>query len=142
MSGPLTLRELRAWAEAAPRGATVPVDALAEMLADFKDETWTRVQVEGPSEPVAPSWRERLWTCPAETRLGIHELSQALNKPKSWIYRRTSAKAGDRLPHRKLGGELLFTAGEIRAWLREHEAVIQAGPMESTAAERQLRAVR
>ncbi len=141
MSGPLTLRELRAWAEAAPRGATVPVASLAEMLADLEDGTWTRGQGEGPSEPAAQTWRERLWTVPAETRLGVYELSEALGRPRSWIYRRTSVKAEGRLPHRKLGGELLFTAGEIRAWLREHESVIEAGPMESTSAERRLRAM-
>jgi predicted DNA-binding transcriptional regulator AlpA len=120
----------------------VPVASLAEMLGGLEDETGTRMLApEGPSETVALSWRERLWTVPAETRLGVHELTQALGRPKSWIYRRTSAKADGRLPHRKLGGELLFTAGEIRAWLREHEEVIEAGPMESAAAERRLKAM-
>ncbi len=140
MSGLLTLRELRAWAEAAPRGATVPVASLAEMLGGLEDETGTRMLApEGPSETVALSWRERLWTVPAETRLGVHELSEALNRPRSWIYRRTGEKAEDRIPHRKRGGELVFAAGEVRAWLRADEEIIAAGPMESTPAERRLK---
>jgi len=142
VSGPLTLRELRAWAEAAPRGATVPVDALAELLSGLEDETNPVIPgPQGSPEPVSRTWRERLWIVPAETRIGVHELAEALKRPRSWIYRRTSAKADGRLPHRKLGGELLFTAGEIRAWLREHEEVIEAGPMESAAAERRLKAM-
>jgi hypothetical protein len=96
---------------------------------------------EGPPEPVVQTWRERLWTVPAETRLGVHELAEALNRPKSWIYRRTGVKAEGRIPHRKQGGELVFAAGEVRAWLRSHEEIIEAGPMESTPAERRLRAM-
>jgi predicted DNA-binding transcriptional regulator AlpA len=120
----------------------VPVASLVELLSDLEAESVRRRTIpEEPSEPVVQTWCERLWTCPAETRLGVHELSEALGRPKSWIYRRTSAKAEGRLPHRKLGGELLFTAGEIRAWLREHEEVIEAGPMESAAAERRLKAM-
>ncbi len=140
MSGPQTLRELRAWAEAAPRGATVPVDALAEMLGGLEDETGTRMPApERSPEPVVQTWRERLWTVPAETRLGAAELAEALNRPRSWIYRRTSAKAEGRLPHRKLGGELLFLAGEVRTWCRDNEETMYA--MASTPAERRLRAM-
>ncbi len=142
MSGPQTLRELRAWAEAAPRGATVPVASLAELLADLEDETGPSGPGPGePSEPVSRSWRERIWDCPSGTRLGVCELSEALGRPPSWIYRRTGPQSTDRLPHRKLSGSLTFTAGELRAWLREHEEVIEAGPYESTSAERRLRAM-
>ncbi len=136
----MTLKELRQWAEAAPRGATVPVASLAELLADLEAEGARSTPVE-PSKP-AQTWRERLWTVPAETRLGVHELAEALSKPKSWIYRRTGPQSTARLPHRKQGSELVFVTGEVRHWLRSHEDVIEAGPMESTSAERQLRAVR
>lgn len=142
VSGPQTLSELRRWAAKAPPGTSIPVASLAELLGGLEDESALRsAALEEQSEPVSRTWRERLWTCPAETRLGVHELSEALNRPKSWIYRRTGEKAEDRLPHRKLGAELLFTAGEIRAWLREHEEAIEAGPYESTSAERRLKAM-
>ncbi len=137
-----TLADMVRWCSEAPLGTLLDAGALAEMLSGLEAETVRRRTLsEEPSEPVARTWRERLWTCPAETRLGVHELAEALNRPRSWIYRRTSAKAECRLPHRKLGGELLFTAGEIRAWLREHEEVVEAGPMESTSAERRLKAM-
>ncbi len=137
----MTVAELRRWAARAPPGTSIPVASLAELLGGLEDETNPVTGPQGSPETVSRTWRERLWTVPAETRLGVHELAEALNRPRSWIYRRTSAKADGRLPHRKLGGELLFTAGEIRAWLREHEEVIEAGPMESTSVERRLKAM-
>ena len=47
------------------------------------------------------------------------------------------------IPHRKLDGTLLFTAGELRAWIRDREAVLVAGRSESTASGRsgQLHAI-
>lgn len=75
----------------------------------------------------ATTWREKLWTVPTETRLGLVELCEALGRPKSWVYRRTSAKSGLPLvPHRKLDGALTFVAGEIRAWLATEEEIIHA----------------
>ena len=137
----MTLEELQRWAASAPPGTSIPVASLAELLGGLEDETGPRSVPEEPSEPVSRTWRERLWTVPAETRLGVHELAEALNRPKSWIYRRTGEKAEDRIPHRKQGGELVFAAGEVRAWLRADEEIIAAGPMESTAAERRLKAM-
>jgi hypothetical protein len=68
-----------------------------------------------PAEPPAATWRERLWTAPAETRLGLKELSEAIGRPKSWIYKRTSQKGGlEQIPHRRLDGVLIFLAGEVR----------------------------
>lgn len=84
-------------------------------------------------EPVEPtSWGERLWTVPAETRLGVQELSEALDRPKSFVYKATSS---DEIPHRKMSGSLVFVAGEIRGWIRETEEVEVAG---SEARERLL----
>lgn len=58
----------------------------------------------------------------------MSELAEAIGRPRSWVYRHTSTTSGcPVLPHRKLDGELLFTAGEIRAWLRDHEVVMQYG---------------
>ena len=88
-------------------------------------------------QELEPTWREKLWTAPAEVRIGTQEVAEALGKPVSWVYRHTSGKSGyTLLPYRKLNGELLFVVGEIRAWVRDHEQVGHAGRMDSTAAER------
>lgn len=72
-----------------------------------------------PGEPM--SWRERLWACHAETRLGVEELCEALGRSKAFVYRHTRAKT---IPHRRLDGELVFVAGEIRAWLSDQEETV------------------
>jgi predicted DNA-binding transcriptional regulator AlpA len=84
----------------------------------------------GPAPAPDPlTWRERLWTVPAETRIGVRELMEATGRSRDWIYRGTSPKAGDdRIPHRKLDGELVFQVGELREWLRSREDVIHTSP--------------
>jgi predicted DNA-binding transcriptional regulator AlpA len=67
-----------------------------------------------------PSWRERLWDCPADTRLGVLEICEALGRSKAFVYRLTRTKD---IPHRKLDGELVFRAGDIRAWVQQREDV-------------------
>ena len=78
--------------------------------------------------PIAPTWRERLWTAPPETRLGVRELCEATGRPRSWVYR-AIRRNGDRppCPHAKLDGTLTFTAGPLRQWLREREEVVVPG---------------
>lgn len=129
----MSLADLRRWAtEAAALHAMVPASKLAELLEAIEDPA------PEPSEKFTEgwpaSWRERLWSVPAETRLGVAEVAEALGgKPKSYVYARTGPKAEDPLPHRKLDGSLVFTAGELRAWIRDHEEVIHAGPYLSVA---------
>lgn len=129
-----TLRDLREWLASAPPGTTLPAAAVLELIdSELPDHSAGNT---APALP-DPSWRERLWTAPAETRIGARELLEATGKKKSWMYRHTSRKSGlPLLPHRKLDGELVFVVGEVRAWLREHEEIIEAGPMDSTTAER------
>jgi hypothetical protein len=96
-------------------------------------ETLAGIVPESPSEPsTAPAeatWRERLWSVSPDVRLGVPEAAEAFGRPVSWVYRHTSAKSGlELLPHRRLDGELVFLAGELRAWIREHEEVVQRGP--------------
>jgi hypothetical protein len=111
-----SLAELRSWLETAPPGTLVPAAELARALAG------PTADVRSPTVATEVSWRERLWTVPPETRLGIVELGQALGRPKSWVYRHTGPHApGVRIPHRKLDGELVFVAGEICAWVRANE---------------------
>ena len=73
----------------------------------------------------AGTWRERLWTVPDDTRLGVRELAEALGRPRSWVYRHTSKRSGlPLLPHRRLDGDLMFVAREIRDWVQTHEDVV------------------
>ena len=120
------------------------LSTLAKALSDGAD-TLRQVAREVEAQPrdpeVAPAsveltWRERLWICPAETRIGVDELAEALGRSRSWVYKRTQASAGDdMLPCRRLQGELAFRVGEVRSWLSRHEVVISALPMEETTAE-------
>ena len=133
-----TVAELRRWAREAPGGTLIPAGMLAELL-DELEEPGPAPSADVFTSPV--SWRERLWTVPAETRLGVAEVAEALGRPKSYVYARTGPSAEDPIPHRKLEGAVVVTAGELRAWIRSHEHVVAAGPMESAPGERVLRSV-
>ena len=120
MGRPDPLAALLEWLRSAPPGTTIPAASLAETLASV-----TTAAPTAPPEPLTHTWREKLWLVPAETRLGVREAAEAIGRPVSWVYRRTgegSVKAP--LPHRKLDGELVFTAGDLRAWLKGHETMI------------------
>lgn len=92
---------------------------LARALADVLAEV---LRAGSRAEPaIQVGWRERLWTCPADTRLGVVELSEALGRSKALVYRLTRM---GQVPHRKLDGELVFRAGDIRAWLAQREDVV------------------
>ena len=81
----------------------------------------------GPREAEVTTWRERLWTVPPETRLGVRELTEATGRSRDWVYRHTAASTTRaRLPHRKLDGQIVFAAGEVRAWLRDTELVVES----------------
>lgn len=81
----------------------------------------TTQRTDAPTNVTAPpSWRERLWDCPADTRLGVLEICEALGRSKAFVYRLTRTKD---IPHRKLDGELVFRAGDIRAWVQQREDV-------------------
>jgi len=124
----------RAVLDGLPDAALVPIPWVRGLLEDSEPE---------PAEPIEPqedrgepSWRVRLWEVPSETRLGVAEVAEALGRPPSYIYARTGPKAEDRIPHRKMDGTLLFTAGELRAWIRSHEVEVVGGPMEAPCAPR------
>ena len=123
---------LRAIVGPLPPGAavTLPADTLRAWLAEECEEP-TTLEPERAVPP--PSWRALLWTVDPETRIGRVELLEAVGRPASWLYRHTGPKAEVRIPHRKLDGELIFLVGEVRAWLREHEEVVEAGLMLDSA---------
>jgi len=117
---------LQAIVDPLPPGAavTLPVDTLRAWLT----EEWEPIALE-PGPAVQQSWRLLLWTADPETRIGRTELLEAVGRPASWLYRHTGPKSGDRIPHRKLDGELTFVVGEVRRWLRDREDIVIAGPM-------------
>lgn len=89
------------------------------------------VHREGTPAPAAAAadWRERIWTCADDVRLGVRELAEAVGKSKAWVYRHTSQKSGyGIIPHRKLDGELLFRAGDVRRWLEAYERGERVAP--------------
>lgn len=129
-----TPRDLLAWLAAAPEGTAIPAAALHRMLRDCLDGGEPEAPV--PTAEV-PTWRTRLWTVPAETRLTLPEAAEALGKSRSWLYKRTGPKSRERLPCRRLDGELVFVAGELRRWIADHELVIEPGrPERPTLARR------
>jgi len=117
------LRQLVDWLGAAPSGTSVPAAALVDLLTPLLATRPTVVQ--DTPQALSTSWRERLWVVPPETRLGVGDVAESVGRPKSWVYRRTG-KLGSKapLPHRRLDGELVFVAGEIRTWLAQHETVM------------------
>lgn len=127
------------WASSAPVGTRVDVGTLVPLLRAAVDSNPT-----AHAEPVAElPWTALLWTIPAETRLNVDEAAEAFGHARSWVYKRTSAKAlkesgATPLPHRVLEGSLVFTAGELRTWIRETEESVHELPMESTPAELRL----
>ena len=72
------LRSLLDWLRNALPGTSVPAAAIADRLAELVDES-----DEMPVETSEPTWREKLWTVPSETRIGSRELLEALGRPAS-----------------------------------------------------------
>jgi predicted DNA-binding transcriptional regulator AlpA len=77
----------------------------------------------GAQAPTATGWRERLWTCDPQTRLYLDEVADGIGKSRPAV-RALIKRRG--LPVRKRGGELVFLAGEVRAWLEGQETVLVA----------------
>lgn len=119
----MTELELREWLTRAPAGTLVPAELVAQAISFDRSR-----EAEASGNQHAGSWRERLWLVPADTRLGVAELLEALGRTKSWLYRHTGPNSpGARIPHRKLEGELVFLAGEVRQWLVDTETVLVRG---------------
>lgn len=132
-TGPFaTVAEFLGWCRQAPRGTRLDAAEVADILARVAQESREAPERPGnqPDGSEAWTWRERLWTVPSETRLGVAELAEALGRPKSYVYARTGPSAETPLPHRKLDGTVIFTAGEVRAWIREQEVEVLGGPMD------------
>lgn len=127
----MSLREhIEAAAAALPDGASIllPVAALREWLAEDPAPVTRAVGLAEPS-----GWREKLWTVPADTRLGVRELAEALDRSPDWCYRAVSRKAAaergrDPLPCSKLDGALTFEAASVRQWITASERIVNGIP--------------
>jgi hypothetical protein len=113
-------------------GPSIAIDVLRFVADELERSLDSKDRIpEAVSDPTRDSralcWRERLWVVPPETRLGVAEVVEATGRSRDWVYRHTSAAgAARRLPHRKLEGELVFTAGELRDWIRGAEITISS----------------
>jgi hypothetical protein len=136
-----TVEELTAWLRAAPAGTMVPASSLVDLLENVETPRDESVEPTAPDPSTSWTWREKLWDVPAETRLGVAEVAEALGRPRSYVYARTGPAASDPLPHRKIDGSVVIAAGELRTWIRDHEEVIYGCAMESPRHERGLHAV-
>jgi len=72
-----SLGELHAWLQGSPPGTLVDARALAQALAASVPEAGRPT-----ATPLPTSWRERLWLVPADTRLGVAELLEALGRTR------------------------------------------------------------
>lgn len=118
-----SLHDLLAWLRAAPEGTMISASAAIGLLEALPMPP-EPVQCTH-SEPGESPWSAMLWLAPAETRLGVPELLEATGRSKSWLYRHTGRNGGcSRIPHRKMDGELVFLAGEVREWLQTHEEIV------------------
>lgn len=114
-----------------PPSATVNVHDVAALIREA-----VRTVPEPPPRTGPLTWREMLWTVPAETRLSLPEVCEALGRSRSWVARRLTTPASERpipIPHRRLDGVLSFVAGEVRAWLAQVETIGQAGTLDTRA---------
>jgi predicted DNA-binding transcriptional regulator AlpA len=121
----LRLADIRRWLTEAPPGTLVPAHELLGMLDEESGSGVDIVPVMA-GETVPTGWRERLWIVPPDTRLGVREVAEATGRSRNWVYRHTArGGSGARLPHRRLDGALVFTAGEVRTWLSETERIVE-----------------
>ena len=84
----MTVADLLAALRQMPPGTMVPAAEMAARLEGMSP-TGNTTPGNGPE----PTWRERLWTAPPETRIGRRELLDALGRSQNWLYRHTGAKA-------------------------------------------------
>lgn len=117
----MTLAQFSEWLAAAPAGTMLDAAAVRATLEQCASVDRAAVPI---TPPLRMSWRERLWMVPPETRLGLREACEALDRSEKWLRIRLRTGGDGRIPHRKLDGELQFLAGELRDWLNTHEHII------------------
>lgn len=133
--GPRSLVDLLTWCEMAPAGLQVSATWLAEQLRailDAEEMGDTPVPDDTHRAPVSaePTWRERIWTVPDETRLTVDECAEALGRSRAWLYARGQELG---IPYRLEGAggaqRRVYLAGELRDWVRRREMVVVPGSL-------------
>lgn len=125
LDGMASLADVLAWLKAAPAGTMVSATALADTLACYIDHPSLQPLALVNDGAEAPTWRERLWVVPGETRLTVPEVAEAIGRSKNFVYRHTSGRNGlSVIPHTKLGSILVFRAEEVRAWIADQESLV------------------
>ena len=99
--------------------AEVTASLLSALEAKGREHATTRPAESSPREP---SWRERLWTVPPETRLTQKEMLEAFDRGRTWL--NTDAKDLDpKIPYRVELGRPVYLAGELRDWIKSQSVV-------------------
>ena len=70
------------WASSAPVGTRVAAEALVPLLREALD---AKPVEPSNAAPVELPWTALLWIAPAEARLGVHEVCEALGRSSSWL---------------------------------------------------------
>jgi excisionase family DNA binding protein len=71
---------------------------------------------------VIPETGPVTYSFPAPDRLlDVKEAAVLLNVPESWIYQHVRTRAEDKLPHKKLGKYIRFSAQALTQWLEARQ---------------------
>ena len=109
-----SITALKQWLQTAPKGTTVDTRALLEIVNALPQEL--------PAEARSIETPVVTWQVPHQTRLRVPEVAEALGRPVSFVYRHTSTRSGySTIPHRRLDGELVFVADDVREWIKCNE---------------------
>ncbi len=75
-----TLAALLDWLGSAPSGTSIDAAALRDTLSALApiEAPAPSSTAQSAADATAPTWRERLWVAPAETRMGVRDVAEAL----------------------------------------------------------------
>lgn len=137
-----SLEQLVRWCQLAPEETRLNVRRVGKLIQYLKE--FESVPLDGRTdgsgdregeEMVPKSWHERIWTAHSDIRLDVEQVAEAVNRPKSYIYKQVSE---GNIPHRKDGGVLVFRVGEIRQWIEDREVIQRSGPTAPPRPKRRL----
>ena len=95
-----------------------------DLYSKFGAQPSTEAEDESPA-PTVFGWRERIWTCPAETQLSVAEFGEVANRKRSWAYAQVKDRSAAPV-HFDEVGRPYFIAQEVRDWLRSRgDSVVQ-----------------
>lgn len=105
---PALLRDLAALREREAEVLESAADAMAERIEATDDEP--------------TSWRERVWTVPAQTRLDLEAVAEVLDVSTRQVRRYVKGQTDDpRLPATRGPAGIRVKAGDLRRWIEDAE---------------------